>query len=302
LGAGDDNNDTVTSAEYIAQLALFNDALGSGAVVCPEDSGDTVAEALIDHANANSRIAILFGTEDATATAMKEKALSLQTGEGSEHAALYHPWVLVPTSVPGIGRFIPPVGYIAAKRAVAHNGTGPHLPAAGIVSAAKFVTGIKTDISKVVGDDLDEGNVNAIRVIQNTIRVYGARSLSSDNDNFRYITQQDVVNSIVTECYRSLEDVVFSSIDGRNTIFADIESRLVSILSVMRNLGALYPAFDANGRELDNGYIVKCDSSINPTSQLANGLVKARVGVRVSSIGDRIEIDIVKSNLTSTVV
>jgi hypothetical protein len=35
---------------------------------------------------------------------------------------------------------------------------------------------------------------------------------------------------------------------------------------------------------------------------LANGLVKARVGVRVSSIGDRIEIDIVKSNLTSTVV
>jgi phage tail sheath protein FI len=164
------------------------------------------------------------------------------------------------------------------------------------------VTGIKTDISKVVGDDLDEGNVNAIRVIQNTIRVYGARSLSSDNDNFRYITQQDVVNSIVTECYRSLEDVVFSSIDGRNTIFADIESRLVSILSVMRNLGALYPAFDANGRELDNGYIVKCDSSINPTSQLANGLVKARVGVRVSSIGDRIEIDIVKSNLTSTVV
>jgi hypothetical protein len=76
LGAGDDNNDTVTSAEYIAQLALFNDALGSGAVVCPEDSGDTVAEALIDHANANSRIAILFGTEDATATAMKEKALT----------------------------------------------------------------------------------------------------------------------------------------------------------------------------------------------------------------------------------
>jgi hypothetical protein len=31
-------------------------------------------------------------------------------------------------------------------------------------------------------------------------------------------------------------------------------------------------------------------------------LVKAKVGVRVSSVGDRIEIDIVKSNLTSTVV
>ncbi len=144
--------------------------------------------------------------------------------------------------------------------------------------------------------------LNPIRIIQNTIRVYGARSLSSDTDNFRYITQQDVVNTIVTECYRSIEDVVFSSIDGRNTIFANIESRLISILSVMRNIGALYPAFDANGRQLDNGYVVKCDASLNPTLQLAEGLVKAKVGVRVSSVGDRIEIDIVKSNLTSTVV
>jgi hypothetical protein len=70
----------------------------------------------------------------------------------------------------------------------------------------------------------------------------------------------------------------------------------------MRNLGALYPAFDANGRQLDDGYVVKCDTSLNSTLQLSEGLVKAKVGVRVSSVGDRIEIDIVKSNLTSTVV
>jgi len=78
-----------------------------------------------------------------------------------------------------------------------------------LLSSAKFVVGIKSDINKTVGDDLDENYVNAIRVIQNTIRVYGARSLSSDTDNFRYITQQDVVNTIVTECYRSIEDSCF---------------------------------------------------------------------------------------------
>jgi phage tail sheath protein FI len=201
-----------------------------------------------------------------------------------------------------VTRFIPPVGYVAGKRALAHNQTGPHLPAAGLLSVARFVVGLKSAINKTVGDDLDENFVNAIRVIQNTIRIYGARSCSSDTDNFRYITQQDVVNSIVTECYRSIEDVVFSAIDGRNTIFANVESRLLSILSVMRNIGALYPAFDANGRQLDQGYTVRCDASLNPASQLATGLVKATVGVRVSSVGDKIEIEIVKSNLTSSVV
>ena len=302
LSAGNSYHNLVTQATYESQLELFNDALGSGAVVCPENSSDAMSAALIAHANAYSRIAILFAGATDNVGTVKTKALSLQAEDGAEHAALYYPWVEVPTGVPGVTRFIPPVGYVAGKRAVAHNQTGPHLPAAGLISAAGFVVGLKTDINKTVGDDLDANNVNPIRIIQNTIRVYGARSLSSDTDNFRYITQQDVVNTIVTECYRSIEDVVFSSIDGRNTIFANIESRLISILSVMRNIGALYPAFDANGRQLDNGYVVKCDASLNPTLQLAEGLVKAKVGVRVSSVGDRIEIDIVKSNLTSTVV
>jgi phage tail sheath protein FI len=167
---------------------------------------------------------------------------------------------------------------------------------------ARFVVGLKSEVDKIAGDDLDVNYVNALRLIQNTIRIYGARSCSADTDNFRYITQQDTVNTIVTECYRSIEDVVFSSIDGRNTIFASIESRLISVLTVMRNIGALYPAFNSNGRQIDDGYTVKCDISINPTTQLAEGLVKAKVGVRVSSIGDKIEIDIVKSNLTSSVV
>lgn len=302
LSAGNSYHNQVTQATYEAQLEIFNDAYGSGAVICPEDSSDQMSAALIAHANEYSRVALLFAGENDSIATQKSKALTLQAEDGSEHAALYFPWVEVPTSVPGVTRYIPPVGYVAGKRAVAHNQTGPHLPAAGLISVAAFVIGVKTDINKVVGDELDEANVNPIRVIQNTIRIYGARSLSSDTENFRYITQQDVVNTIVTECYRSIEDVVFSTIDGRNTIFANIESRLISILSVMRSLGALYPAFDANGRQLDNGYIVKCDSSLNPTSQLADGLVRAKIGVRVSSVGDRIEIDIVKSNLTSTVV
>jgi len=304
LAAGNAFENQVNASTYVAALSVFNDALGTGAVVCPEVTNDdeAVREGLIAHANAYSRVAILHAGSDASVAAVKAIALAHQAGENAEHAALYYPWVTVPSGIAGVLRTIPPDGYVAAKRAVAHNQTGPQLPAAGLISAAKFVSGAAVDIDKITGDDLDESAVNAIRVIQNTVRIYGARSLSTDTDNFRYVTQQDVVNTIVTECYRSLEDLVFSTIDGRNTIFANIEARLVVILAGMRDLGALYPAFDANGKQLDNGYTVKCDSSINPPAQLQTGLVKARVGVRVSSVGDKIEIDIVKSNLTSTVV
>lgn len=302
LGAGLADEGSVDTDSYIDALEIFNDALGTGVVISAEDYSDEMNAGLVAHANAYSRVAFLYGAANANVAAIKLIAGTVQAENNAEHAAVFYPWVTVPTSIAGVTRNIPPVGYAAGKRSEAHNQTGPHVPAAGLNSVARFVTGTVTDINKTVGDDLDENYVNAIRIIQNTVRIYGARSCSSDTDNFRYITQQDVVNSIVSDCYRSLEDLVFSPIDGRGTIFSRIEARLVVILAAMRDLGALYPAFDATGKLLDNGYTVKCDATINPASQLQTGLVKAKVGLRVSSVGDRIEIDIVKSNLTTSVV
>lgn len=293
---------TVVVGDYVSSLDLFNGALGSGAVTCPEISNSTMHDALIAHANTNSRIAILHDVENASIAAVKVTAVALQGGDNAEHAALYFPWIEVPTTINGVTRFIPPVGYVAAKRATAHNQTGSHVPAAGLLSASRFVTGVKTDIDKTNGDSLDDAGVNAIRIIQNSVRIYGARSLSTDDENFRYITAQDTVNHVVIEAGRSLEDLVFSTIDGRNTIFSAIESRLIAILSPLRDIGALFEAFDANGRKIDSGFTVRCDAKLNPVSQLAGGTVKAKVGLRVSSVGDKIEVDIIKSNLTASVV
>jgi len=302
ISAGDSDDTSLVDGDYIAGLELFNDALGVGAVACPESQSSGMDIALVAHANANNRIALLCGPENQTTLQARDAALAVQALDNAEHAAYYYPWVEVPTSISGITRMIPPVGYVAGKRALAHNQNGAHVPAAGLISSSRFVVGVKSDVNKTVGDALDEAFVNAIRVIQNTVRIYGARSCSVDSENFKYITQQDVVNTVVSEAYRSLEDLVFSPIDGRNTIFSNISARLVAILASMRDTGALYPAFDANGRLLDPGFTVKCDASINPASQLNEGLVKARVGLRVSSIGDQIQIDIVKSNLNSSVV
>lgn len=293
----DDNTVDTSFSAFVDALDLFLDSYGPGAVSCPETH--TINADLIAHANANNRIAILHLEE--AAEDMTDSAATLAAEDGSEHAALYYPWVYIPTDVAGVTRLIPPDGYAAGKRALAHNQTGPHQPYAGLVSSARFVNGVEVDVNRTLGDSLDDGYVNAIRVIANSVRIYGARSLSTDTDNFRFITIQDTVNSVVAEANASMEDLVFTVVDSRGGLFASIEGRLTAICERMKSLGALYEAFDANGKLLDPGYSVKCDSSINTTTQLAEGTVKAQLGVRVSSIGDKIEVTIVKSNLTSTV-
>ena len=293
---GDNSVDTTFTA-FTDALELFLDSFGTGAVSCPETHA--INEALIAHANTYNRIAILHAAEDEADIATL--ASDLSAVDGSEHAALYYPWVYVPTEVAGINRLIPPDGYVAGKRSLAHNQTGPHQPAAGLLSASRFVNGVAADLNKAAGDSLDENFVNAIRVIANQVRIYGARSLSSNTENFRFITAQDVINSVVFEASASMEDLVFSVIDGRGGLFASITGRLTSICERMKNIGALYEGFDVNGVQVDPGYTVKCDSSINTTASLAEGTVAAQVGVRVSSIGDKINVTIVKSNLTSTV-
>tara|TARA_Y100000310_G_scaffold115762_1_gene114367 strand:+ start:1105 stop:2595 length:1491 start_codon:yes stop_codon:yes gene_type:complete len=301
--ASTDDRSNVTTAQYTTALTLFNHAYGTGCVANPESAATAVYQGLIAHANTYNRIALLHPTATQTAAQAETFTETITAAESNlEHAACYFPWINVPTSTAGVTRLIPPDGYVAAVRARAHNQTGAHQPAAGIISNARWVVSTESEVDLTTGNTLDVALCNAIRVINGTIRIYGARSLSADNANFRYITGQDVVNGVVTQANAKLEDLVFSVIDGRSSIFNSIQARLIAILEPLREAGALYEAFDVNGKRIDSGYTVVCNAATNPTASLADGIVKAKIGLRVSGVGDKIEVDIIKSNLTSSVV
>jgi phage tail sheath protein FI len=303
LSAGDDDRSNVTSAHYVTGLTLFNDAYGVGAVTCPESEVQAVYAGLLAHANSHNRVAIIHTAAAQTAAQAETVGITIRGNESNtEHGALYWPWINVPTSLVGVTRVIPPDGYVAAARARAHNGKGSHQPGAGVISVSRWIVSLESEANSATGNALDHDNVNALRVIDGAIRVYGARSLSNDTSNFRYITAQDTVNGVVYEANKTLEELVFSVIDGRGNIFAAVQARLIAILEPRRISGALYEAFDPVGKRIDMGYTVRCDKSLNPATQLADGLVKAKIGVRVSSVGDQINVDIVKSNLTTSVV
>jgi hypothetical protein len=298
--SGGSDGDTVAAANIVNALSSFTYDLGSGAIMAPGFYDSTTINALKTHANTNHRIIISSAPlGSSVAQAVTNTATHVGTAN-SEHLSVYWPWVRIPNGA--LTMVIPPEGFVAAKRASVHNSRGAFYPYAGEAGAANFVVGLETGVSKEDTDTADAGNVNAIRIVQGSIRVYGARSASTDIDNFRFITGQEVLNYIVYLAERDLENLLFQPIDGRKTIFARVASTLTAVLDPIAKSGGLFAIFDANGKEIDPGYSVVVNDALNPVTQLAEGKIVAKVGARVSGIGDKIEVEVTKSSLTASLV
>jgi len=297
---GGTDDATVVAADVVTAIGLFTENLGPGAVTAPGYNDATTRAALVAHAAANRRIAILgfdYGTSVANAIT---GAQAVTAANNSEFAAFFYPWVKIPDG--SLTKTIPCEGYVCAKRAVVHNSFGSWNPYAGERTEAKFVTIPEVVLSKSESESLDTGFVNAIKVISGTTRIYGARSASDDTANFRFIISREVLNQVVHEAEVALEALLFLPIDGRRSTFSRVAATLTAIMDRIRVGGGFYEAFDANGKQIDPGFTVQVNDAINPLTQLATGVIKAKIGARVSSIGDRIEVEITKSNLTSTLV
>jgi hypothetical protein len=302
--AGDDDRASITANTYIASLSNFDLDLGPGAVAIPGENGTAIWEALAAHAHAYNRIALLGFQQPSESYTYIEAAndgAGFGSTDGAEYSAMFWPWVTMVTDA-GTGLTISPEGYVAAKRSIALNTVGSWQPYAGVISQSRFITGLSDRVDRIVGDYLDEYRVNALRIIDGAVRIYGARSLSVDEDNYRFLNSRETLNYVVFQAQRALENLLFSPIDGRQSLFSKVEAQLVFVLEPLRIAGGLFEAFGPTGRRIDNGYTVQVNDAINPVSQLAGGLVRARVGVRVSGVGDLIQVDVTKSNLTASVV
>ena len=294
-------NGSIAKSDFTAALNMFGEELGAGSVAAPGvvtgSSDASVYDALRTHAQANNRIAICSFASGTSLSSARSASEGYTGTEYHEYVAFYHPWVTIPNGAVTVS--VPPEGYIAGVRSRTHNQVGPWKAYAGVSSEAQFVTGTDIAVSRSDGDLMEAARVNPLRVINGRVRIYGARSHSTAIEQWRFITSRDTINYIVVEAEKRLEDLVFSTIDGRQTLFANIINAVQAVLEPVRINGGLYEGFTADGRRIDYGYTVKCDASLNPLSQLEAGTVKCRVGVRISSVGDKIEVELIKSNLTT---
>lgn len=301
LSAGVDDRAAVIAADYVSALnAKATIDLGAGAVAVPGQAASAVGAGLIAHAVANRRLALLapaFGTTVANAIAA---AQSLRGTSGGEYAGVFYPWVQVPDGAGGV-RNVPPEGFVAAARARAHEQEGPWRAPGGEISVARYVTGVETELTRTQGDQLDSAEVSAIRKIAGSVRLYGWRSLSSDETNYALLTGRDVLDYLVVEGEKRLEQYVFRTVDSRGHLFGEIAAEMTGLVEPLRVAGGLYELYDPETGDLvDPGYRVDTGPSINTVETLLRNEVWVAVFIRVAPTGALIRLLITKAGLTAT--
>lgn len=293
LSAGDDTRGTVSAQSYVTQLDKFVEGLGDGAVAIP-GVGPGVHDGLVTHARRNRRIALLSHNDGATQVELTQAVSAVD----SDVAGLFSPWLQVNDGAGGI-RNMPPEGFVAACRSRAHTQVGAWRAPAGGIGQARTVLGLAREYTKQEAESLDAARVSVIRRVAKTIRLYGWRSLSSDDANYGFLSARDLLNRLVVESNARLEEFVFAPIDAKNQLLSAINASLVGIVEPIATAGGLFQQIDTNGQQIDPGYKVETGNTVNSTTSLANNEVRARLSVRLSPTGALVALDIVKVNLLS---
>jgi hypothetical protein len=302
LSAGNDQRGSLVANDYTnAVNALFGVDLGAGVVIVPGFTSAQIGTALAAHCAANRRIGYVATAAGQTVAQAISAAQALRGTTGGEKVGLLYPWVLIDDGVGGT-RTVSPEGFVAGKRAKAHELIGPwRTPAGSFAASNGFVKGVEKALTKAEAASLDAAQVSAIRVIAGRVEPYGYRSLSSDPDNWWFLNYADLTNHIEVEGEKALEQFVFETVDSDSHLLGFVEAAMRGLVGPIRKAGGLYSLHDEAGADIDKGWSIDVGASVNPTSQLALGRVAVNVVVRPSPTGADITLTIIKAALTAAV-
>ncbi|RIJ76614.1 hypothetical protein D1871_11110 [Nakamurella silvestris] len=300
LSAGTDDRAAINAAKVVATAnTLFGVDFGTGAVMAPGYPAATIGVGLIAHAKTFKRVALLAGSAADDEITIIGTAASLAAGVDGDHALLGWPWVTFPD---GAGtRQGSPESYLAAARARAHAETGFWQIPAGDRGAARFITGTVIPVDQATNNRLSAGKVTGIATIAGKIKPYGWQALTG-NAEYRLLTVRDLLNVMTADISALLEPFVFVTIDARGRVLGNVYAEIVGYLQPIADAEGVFPRTDpATGDEIDPGYSVTVDESINTLTTLASNEIRAAIAVRPSPNAESITVSIVKAALTAAV-
>lgn len=300
LSAGGDDRAAVVANTYADALDRLGPGFGAGAVAIPGQAAAAVAARVLAHCKANNRIGLLAASAASTPdSAIAQKATVQAAVTNEEYLGIFYPWIVIPDGAGGT-RTISPEGYVAGVRARTQVGAGPWRAPAGQIATARYVIGVERDLTRAEGDRLDDNEVSAVRVIANEVRLYGWRSLSGNEADYGFLVGRDMLNYLVTEGEKRLEQFVMRPIDARGHLFGEIAAEIIGLVEPIRVVGGLYEQLASDGSPLDAGYSVNTGSSVNTATTLLAGEARVELAVRIAPTGSLIRLLVTKAGLTAT--
>ncbi|HBY93086.1 MAG: phage tail sheath family protein [Ardenticatenaceae bacterium] len=238
-------------------------------VVAPGALDDAVQLAVIEHCeNLKDRFAIIDGQRTTTID-----VASIQGGvRDSDYAALYFPWIQVFDPVTDGNIFVPPGGHMAGIYARVDQERGVHKAPANVI--VRGALGLEYLVTKNEQDGLNPDGINVIRKFNDTIKVWGARTLGGDdNGEFKYINVRRLMNFLRESLDEGTQFVVFEP--NSPALWERIKRSVRAFLTNVWRDGALF------GNTPEEGFYVKCDESTNPPEVRELGQVITEIGVAI---------------------
>src|SRR5688572_9943353 len=244
-------------------LKCFEEIDEIALVAVPGQTSAAVHDAVLSHCETRKdRFAILDSPETISGGIDK-----VPKPRDSKYGAYYFPWIQVYDPEKG-NIFVPPSGHVAGVYSRVDSERGVHkAPANEIVRGA---LGLKYQVSKGEQDILNPKGINAIRFMNGGIRIWGARTLTTD-PSWRYINVRRLFIMVESSIERATQWVVFEPNDHR--LWKRVQRTIASFLTLLWRNGALM------GTAPEQAFYVKCDEETNPPEVIDAGQLVVEIGL-----------------------
>jgi uncharacterized protein len=270
----------------ITDITQLDDALRAFAaideialVAMPGEIEDSTRDKLVTHCKATGdRFAIFDGPSTVTDTSTLPN-----TGvspKNTDLAAWYFPWIKVfdpatklqDSKSDGL-LAVPPSGHLAGIYARVDNERGVHKAPAN--EAILGALDVSQPLSKAEQDGLNPKGVNCIRVLNNNILVWGARTVGGDaNADLKYINVRRTLLFLRESIDEGTQWAVFEP--NTPALWQKISRNVSAFLTNVWRSGALF------GNTPQEAFYVKCDAETNPSELRELGQVVTEIGVSLA--------------------
>jgi hypothetical protein len=269
-------------------------SLGPGQLMAPGKTDPAQHEALLRAAEYGNRVALLDADPTLDEAGLVAHVAELRTLDVDYRGALFDPRAVVPGRAVGTNRTIPWCGVQAGLINLQDLTGNPNRAAAGYFGVSRWAGALEREWDDDARERLMHAGVNTARVIYDTVRGYGFRSLVDETGTRRGWLQLSNVRfamAIQAQADAIAETYVFEVVDGRQKTLARFRGELAGMLLPYWP-SALY------GDTPDDSFRVLTDPPVNTDETVAAGEIHAVIALRMNPFGEWVEIQIVKTPIT----
>jgi hypothetical protein len=298
LATGTDDRTNITDAQWQAALDAISPDLGPGQVSMPGRTILAAQTALLAHAQARNRRALVDLADSGSRATLVTAAIALR-GASARCAAAFSPWAVIPGILGGTTRTIP-YSAIQAGIIARNDGSGmsPDDPAAGDAGQSNYAI----DLSQPAWSDADrqllnEAGVNVAVRKYGGIRTYGYRTLVNPTTDPVWVGfgGSRLVMAYAARGDEILERHIFDKIDGNGFLFGVIHGELAAIANEYYGDGSLY------GATPEQAFLIDVGTQVNTPQTIANRELHAKVNLKISEMAEMVELDLIKVAVTDEV-